>query len=319
MESMPLADGGEGTLDVLSQALGAEIRTVPVHDPLGRPVCARFGIISDITAPVALVETAQACGLPLLSKSERNPLLADTRGVGELLKAAFDAGCRHFLIGLGGSATCDGGAGMLSVPGMKDILRDITVRLLCDVDNPFTGPRGAARVFAPQKGASPEDVQVLEERLEKIAAQMFKETGRDISQAPGAGAAGGLGGAFMAYSDTVTVRGVEEVMTLVGARARTAGADLVITGEGRSDRQTLMGKVPSGVLLMAKEAGAPTVLLSGSVSPEDEPSLKAAGFGIITTVTPPDMPMPDALKPENAMANLRNAASKAVLKWLAER
>ena len=191
---MPLADGGEGTLDVLAAAMGADICQVSVHDPLGRSVQASYGVAGE----TAIIEVAQACGLQLLQPSERNPLIASSRGVGELLMAAYGEGCRHFLVGLGGSAICDGGAGMMEVPGIK-YLTEITIELLCDVNAPFVGPKGAARLFAPQKGASPEDVEVLEERMFKLAARMLTETGVDVTSMPGAGAAGGLGGAFMAY------------------------------------------------------------------------------------------------------------------------
>ncbi|MCR5018655.1 MAG: glycerate kinase, partial [Bacteroidales bacterium] len=148
---MPLADGGEGTVDVVTRALGGSICRAMVCGPIGMPVDALYGIAGD----TAVIEVAQACGLQLLKASERNPLTATSRGVGEVLLAARERGCRHFLIGLGGTATCDGGAGMLSVPGLREAMAGASVELLCDVDNPFLGPRGAARVFAPQKGASP--------------------------------------------------------------------------------------------------------------------------------------------------------------------
>ena len=166
---IPLADGGEGTLGVLLAATGAQLHRVPVKDPLGRPISAGFGQ----KGKLGIIETASACGLSLLAKDERNPLEASTYGVGELIMAAYEAGCRRLLIGLGGSATCDGGAGMLSVPGVKAALKDMEVEILCDVDSPLTGPEGAARVFAPQKGASPEDVEMLEEKLSRMAEEIY--------------------------------------------------------------------------------------------------------------------------------------------------
>ena len=295
---LPLADGGEGTLDVLSAALGAQIRETTVSDPLGRPVTARYGVAGQ----TAILEVAQACGLALLQPSERNPLIATSRGVGELMMAAHSAGCRHFIVGLGGSATCDGGAGMLAVPGVR-FLKDVSVELLCDVDAPFVGPKGAARVFAPQKGASPQDVEVLEERMIRLAEAIRQETGTDVTHMPGAGAAGGLGGAFMAFFNTRMVSGIGQVLDLVHFRQAARGASLIITGEGKSDAQTLQGKVPFGVLQQA--GGTPVALLSGRI--EDRPALLQAGFGPVVEVSPRTIPLSVALEPDVAKRNLRAA------------
>jgi glycerate kinase len=295
---MPLADGGEGTLDVLVRALGARICEATVSDPLGRPVQARYGVTGD----TAILEVAQACGLQLLKPAERHPLIASSRGVGELLLAAYGKGCRHFLVGLGGSAICDGGAGLLSVPGIRD-LAGISIELLCDVNAPFVGPKGAARVFAPQKGASPEDVEVLEERMRKLAARMLTDTGVDVTNLPGAGAAGGLGGAFMAYLGAKSVSGIQKVLDLYRFSEVVEGASLVITGEGKSDAQTLQGKVPLGVLQNAK--GTPVALLSGKI--ENSPELLRAGFQKVIEVSPRSLSVSEALKPEVARALLREA------------
>ena len=295
---LPLADGGEGTLDALAGPMKARLETVPVQDPLGREVMAQLGIVEDI----ALVEVAQACGLPLLRPEERNPLKASSYGVGELLMAAYEKGCRHFIVGLGGSAICDGGKGMLEVPGLKSI-NDISIELLCDVDAPFVGPKGAARVFAPQKGASPEDVEILEGRMKEWARQMKAETGVDVSDMPGAGAAGGLGGAFMAYWGAQRVSGIDRILELVGFEKAARGADLILTGEGKSDAQTLMGKVPFGVLQKAK--GTPVALLSGSI--ENRTELLSAGFSQIIEVSPPSLPLALALQPKEAKRNIKRA------------
>jgi glycerate kinase len=295
---MPLADGGEGTLDVLAAAMGADICQVSVHDPLGRSVQASYGVAGE----TAIIEVAQACGLQLLQSSDRNPLIASSRGVGELLMAAYGEGCRHFLVGLGGSAICDGGAGMMEVPGIKN-LTEITIELLCDVNAPFVGPKGAARVFAPQKGASPEDVEVLEERMLKLAARMLNETGVDVTNLPGAGAAGGLGGAFMAYLGAKRISGIQKVLDLYRFSEVVEGACLVITGEGKSDAQTLQGKVPLGVLQNAK--GTPVALLSGKI--ENSPELLRAGFQKVLEVSPRSLSVSEALKPEVARALLREA------------
>lgn len=296
--SIPLADGGEGTLDVLALALGARLCETTVSDPLGRPVAARFGIAGD----TAILEVAQACGLSLLSPQERNPLLASSRGVGELLMTAYGRGCRHFLVGLGGTATCDGGAGMLAVPGLKD-LSTVSIELLCDVNAPFVGPTGAARAFAPQKGASPEEVEALEKRMTDLAACMQEETGVDVSCLPGAGAAGGLGGAFMAYWGAQRVSGVQKILDMYHFPDIVEGASLVITGEGRSDAQTLQGKAPFGVLQNAK--GTPVALLSGRI--EDRPALESAGFHPVVEVSPRDMPLREAITPSVALCNIQSA------------
>lgn len=295
---MPLADGGEGTLDALAGPMKARLETVPVQDPLGREVMAQLGIVEDI----AIIEVAQACGLQLLKPEERNPLKASSYGVGEQLMAAYAKGCRHFIVGLGGSAICDGGKGMLEVPGLPS-LKDLTVELLCDVDAPFVGPKGAARVFAPQKGASLEDVEILEGRMTEWARQMKAQTGVDVSDMPGAGAAGGLGGAFMAYWGACRVSGIDRILELVGFENAAQGADLILTGEGKSDIQTLMGKVPYGVLQKAK--GTPVALLSGRI--ENSPELLRAGFHQVIEVTPRSLPLSEALKPEVAKGLLREA------------
>lgn len=300
---LPLADGGEGTVEVLTAALGGEIRTATVSDPLGRPVEAAFGIAGN----TAVIEIAAACGLPLLRPEERHPLQTTSRGVGELLLAARASGCRRFLVGLGGSATCDGGMGMLEVSGLRDALRGCEVEILCDVDNPLLGPAGAARVFAPQKGARPEEVEELEARLTDFAARTEAATGIDVASLPGAGAAGGLGAAFLAWFGARRSSGIARVLELTGFPAKAAAADLILTGEGRSDRQTLRGKLPLGVLRAAK--GTPVWLVSGAI--ENAAELQAAGFARLITVTPSEMPLQEAMKPETARRLLRQAVSSS--------
>lgn len=296
---IPLADGGEGTLDVLVGPIGAHIETVSVHDPLGRRINARYGISGE----TAIIEVAEACGLQLLSKTERNPMLTSSRGVGELIMDACGKGCGHFIIGLGGTATCDGGMGMMSVPGLPEALSKCEVELLCDVKAPFVGPQGAARVFAPQKGASPEQVELLEERMLRVAADIKEQTGVDISFMPCAGAAGGIAGALMAYAKARVGSGVERVIELCGFYDAIQEADLIITGEGKSDSQTIMGKVPYGVLKHA--AGKPVALLSGRI--EDKAALKRAGFLAMEEVSPRNLPLDKAMDPATALQNIHNA------------
>ena len=298
---IPLADGGEGTLDVLAGALGAKVCETRVSDPLGRTVAARFATLDG----TGIIEVAQACGLQLLAPAERNPLIASSKGVGELIMAAYQKGCRRLVIGLGGSATCDGGMGMLSVPGIKDVLREVSVELLCDVDNPFVGPEGAARVFAPQKGASSADVEILEVRMAELARKIAVETGIDVQSIPGAGAAGGLGGALIAYANAATTSGVDKVMLLTHFDTAISEADLIITGEGRSDIQTLNGKVPYGVLRHCR--GIKVALLSGAVDESAARALSDAGFWTVRAVTPKDMPLAVAMNPKTAKRNIRSA------------
>ena len=299
---IPLADGGEGTLDVLTHALHAQIHTASVQDPLGRSVEARFGLCGD----TAIIEVAQACGLSLLTATERHPLEAGTQGVGELLLAAYQAGARHFIVALGGSATCDGGEGLLKVPGI-DLLKEANFELLCDVDAPFVGARGAARVFAPQKGASPEEVEVLEQRMRRQASWLYAHTGMDVSTLPGAGAAGGLGGALAAYFGARIQQGIDRILDLVSFDSQARGAHLIITGEGKSDAQTLMGKVPHGVLQRVRQlsVAAPVALVSGCI--EDRVALEQAGFNPLVEVTPRNQSLMEALQPVMAQQNIGHA------------
>lgn len=300
---LPLADGGEGTVDAVMSSLGGKLMQAVVSDPMGRQVTAAYGLCGDL----AVIEVAEACGLKHLAPSERNPLIASTRGVGELLLSAREQGASRFLIGLGGTATCDGGAGMMGVPGLREALGGCSIELLCDVDNPFIGPRGAARVFAPQKGASPADVEILEERMEALARVMLSETGKDVGNMPGAGAAGGLGGAFMAYFDAAGVSGIERILSLAGFDSIIEGAGFIVTGEGKSDIQTLAGKVPFGVLRRAHNV--PVILISGRL--EDIGALREAGFSKMVEVSPKNLPLEKATARPAAEANLRRAVVEA--------
>ena len=297
----PLADGGEGTVDVLVPAVGGTFCEAVVCNPLGRLVTARYGLAGDL----ALIEVAEACGLKHLRPEERNPLIASSYGVGELLLAAHSAGARRFLVGLGGTATSDGGAGMMHVPGLRKSLAGCSFEILCDVQVPFIGPEGAACRYAPLKGASPEAVLLLERRMEDLAGTILAETGVDVLRLPGTGAAGGLAGAFMAYFGAENVSGIDRILDLTGFDAALEGADLVITGEGKSDRQTLSGKVALGVLRRSK--GIPVALLSGRI--EDAEALVAEGFSKLVQVSPENLPLAEAMDPETAKENLRKAVT----------
>lgn len=299
---MPLADGGEGTLQVLDAALGGIMHTVEVEDPLGRPTMAQYGIAGD----KAIIEVAQACGLQLLKADERRPLLTSTRGVGSLLLDAHNHGARHFIVGLGGTSTCDGGAGMMEIAGIREILADSTFDILCDVTAAFVGHNGAARIFGPQKGASQDEVEQLEERMLSLVDRILSETGRDISQIPGSGAAGGLGGCFLAYFNSSLKPGIDTVLDLLDFDRQVSDADLVITGEGKSDLQTLCGKAALGVL--RRSGDVPVALVSGRIEDQDE--LAKAGFAMFAEVSPRDLPAKDALNPEIARKNIASAVNR---------
>lgn len=295
---LAVADGGEGTVEALVDTLGGHLEWVEVSDPLGRPVKAAYGVAGDL----AIIESAAACGLTLLTKEERNPLVTSTKGLGELIMAAIDKGCRKFLIGLGGSATNDGGMGMIRAEGFLEKTKGMKFTVACDVDTPYIGEHGASRVFGPQKGASEQDVEILEERLGGYALTILKETGVDVRDMAGAGAAGGLGGAFRAYLGAELKRGVDLVLDQIDFDSKIRGADLVITGEGCSDYQTLKGKTASGVLERAKRQGIPVALVSGAV--RDEQMLRDGGFGIIEAVSPLSMSRAEAMRPEMAKFNI---------------
>lgn len=295
---LAVADGGEGTVDALVETLGGHLECAEVSDPLGRPVKAAYGIAGDL----AIIESAAACGLTLLSKEERNPLITTTKGLGELILAAIDHGCRRFLVGLGGSATNDGGMGMISADGFLERARGLSFTVACDVDTPYIGAHGASRVFGPQKGASEEDVEILEERLRGYALKILKDTGIDVSDMEGAGAAGGLGGAFRAYLGAELKRGVDLVLDQIGFDSIIDGADLVITGEGCSDYQTLKGKTAAGVLERAKRKGVPVMLVSGAI--RDGQMLRDGGFGVIAAASPQGMSLAEAMRPETAEHNI---------------
>lgn len=304
---LAVADGGEGTVDALVETLGGHLEWAEVSDPLGRPVKAAYGIAGDL----AIIESAAACGLTLLSKEERNPLIATTKGLGELILAAIDKGCRRFLVGLGGSATNDGGMGMISADGFLERARGLSFTVACDVDTPYIGAHGASRVFGPQKGASEEDVEILEERLRGYALKIMEDTGIDVSNMAGAGAAGGLGGAFRAYLGAELKRGVDLVLDQIGFDSIIDGADLVITGEGCSDYQTLKGKTAAGVLERTKRKGIPVMLVSGAI--RDGQMLRDGGFGVIAAASPQGMSLAEAMRPETAESNIYKTVKRLLL------
>jgi glycerate kinase len=254
VDELPVADGGEGTMDAFESALGGRRREARVHDPLGRELVTTWHELPDGTG---VVEAAAALGLPLLAPAERDPLRASSRGLGELLLAALDGGARSLFVGLGGVATVDGGAGLLDVA--RERLADARIVAACDVRNPLLGPEGAARVFGPQKGAGPDAVEELERRLAGMAELA------PYAELAGAGAAGGLGAALASVGAEL-VPGAELVLERIGFRERAAGADLVVTGEGTVDRTTFGGKAPGTVVTTCHDLGVRCVLFGGVVA-----------------------------------------------------
>ena len=338
-DEIPIADGGDGTVDA---AVAAGYRRVErrVSGPTGEPVTAAFAISSP--GDVAVVEAAQACGLNRLPGGQLRPLTATSYGVGELIAAALDAGAWRIVLGLGGSATTDGGAGliaalgarlldaagqpvppggaalgglrMLDLSGLRD-LSGVDVLLASDVDNPLLGPDGAAAVYGPQKGASAADIAVLENGLARWARMAEAALGRDFRARAGAGAAGGLGFAALAFLGARMRPGIEVVLELVSFSARVAGASLVITGEGSLDAQTLRGKAPAGVASAARAAspGTPVVAVAGSCS-LDEESLAGAGLAAAYALTSLEPDVPSSMA--NAGPLLEKLAAQVAADWL---
>lgn len=337
-----VADGGEGTMDALRSTLGGQWVTVAAADPLGRPRNVSYVVLGD--GNTAVIEMSAASGLPLLELQERNPMLTSTFGTGEMIVDALSRGCRRFLVGIGGSATNDAGMGMLEALGFRFIDKDGKVLpgrgesmsavvdidmshvspevkesefiIACDVDSPFCGPRGAAYVFSPQKGADPQMVAELDAGMVHLAEVIVRTTGKDIRNIPGAGAAGGLGGGFLAFLNSRLERGIEMVLDAIAFDDIIRGSDLVITGEGRVDSQTLTGKTPYGIMKRAQKQNIRTVAIGGSVKLGDDDDV--SGFDSIWPVTPEGMPLEEAMKAETASANVRETVKKIMLEYKTE-
>jgi glycerate kinase len=293
----PLADGGEGTLAAIAAAGGWEWRDAPAHDPIGRPIEARW--LRSPDGDGAVVELAAASGLSRLDRSELDPEGASTRGTGEVLRAALDAGVADIVLGIGGSATTDGGAGIVAAlgatvsPALDAVdLRDLdpglaraAMRIACDVTNPLLGERGAAATYGPQKGATPEDVRRLDARLARWADALEAATGRRERDTPGAGAAGGTGFGLLCLIDrfrSLSIEpGIDLVMAATGFDAKLAQADLVVTGEGRIDAQTAFGKTALGVARRARAAGVACIAVGGGVEPAGIEALASVGATVV--------------------------------------
>jgi glycerate 2-kinase len=329
---VPVADGGEGTVQAMIDALGGRRVDVRVTGPLGQTVDAFYGQAGR-DGDLAVIEMAAASGLEGVPPDLRDPRSATSRGTGELILAALDAGARRFVLGVGGSATNDGGAGMLQALGVRllddagqDIVpggaalarlaridasaldarvRGAEFRIACDVDNPLTGPRGASAVFGPQKGATPEMVKQLDAALAHYAAVIQRDLGQDIAQLPGAGAGGGIAAAMVVFLHGQLRPGIEIVTEAVGLDAAVRDADLVVTGEGRIDGQTVNGKTPVGVAQVARRHGKPVVAIGGSLA-NDAHAVHAHGIDVIVAAVARPCSVAEALAA--ADENLRRAA-----------
>ncbi|HJC97529.1 MAG TPA: glycerate kinase [Candidatus Phocaeicola merdavium] len=334
---IPIADGGEGMLDTLIEATQGTFVSTQAHDPLMRIHPARYGILGD--QRTAIIEMAEINGLTTLSPIERNPMKTSTYGTGELIKDALEKGFRRFIIGIGGSATNDAGMGMMQALGahlydkqgneleqggkiMEQIahidlnhlhpaLKEATFIVACDVQNPFCGPQGAAYVFARQKGANEEQIRQLDEGMRHLALLIERDFSYNINKVKGSGAAGGLGGAFATFLQAHLQSGIDLLLDAVDFDRKITNADWIITGEGKADRQTAEGKVPAGVLKRAKKANIPVMLIAGKV--EDKACLQQMGFSRIVKISPDNLPLEEAMRPEVTRENIRRAIGRELI------
>ena len=316
---VPVADGGDGTLETLVEASGGRVHDVGVTGPLGERRTAQWGAMGD--GVTAVIEMARTSGLALLSAEERNPLIATTYGLGEAMRAALDAGFRRFIIGIGGSATNDAGAGMAQALGVRLVdgageelgfggaaladlaaidmggldarIAECETLVACDVNNPLTGPTGASAIYGPQKGATPAMVSELDAALAHFARAVKRDIGADIADTPGSGAAGGLGGGLIAFAGGRLQAGVDIVLDAVGLDEALVGADLAVTGEGSMDHSTIYNKAPVGVAARAKRLGIPVVDISGSLGAGFRDA-HAHGIDAATAIVPGPMTLGEA-------------------------
>lgn len=332
-EVIPIADGGEGILSVMLHTLGGKVQTVSVQNPCMEAIEAEYGISTD--GGTAFIEMANASGLPLIPNSKRDPMETTTYGTGELIRDALEKGCRKFIIGIGGSATNDAGTGMLQALGYRFLdkdgnplgqggkilenivhictqnvhkaLKSAHFIVACDVNNPFYGPNGAAHIFARQKGANDSMIEELDKGMRSFANVIHQTTGKDISHVPGSGAAGGMGGGLLAFLNAELKSGAELILDLCRFEEKATNADLILTGEGRIDRQSLMGKIPGKILEIGKQKGIPVIAIAGCV--EDKDSLLEAGFQGVYETKPDFMLLEEAMKPDIAKRNIQQTVS----------
>lgn len=330
---IPMADGGEGTVQSLVEGTGGKIVNVKAHDPLMREIQSYYGILGD--GKTAIIEMAAASGLPLISIAERNPAITTTYGTGEIIRHALDMGCRNIIIGIGGSATNDGGAGMIKalgvrllnekgdeighgggslkdlksidISGLDDRIKNCRITAACDVNNPLCGLKGASYVFGPQKGADEKMVEMLDNCLLNYAEVIKKDLGRDIKDIPGSGAAGGLGGGLLAFLNAKLKRGIDIVIETTKLEENIKDCDLVITGEGLIDYQTAFGKTPYGVATTAKKFNIPVIAICGGIG-KDVEGLYDKGFVSIFSIVDGPMELNEAI--QNAHKLLENTTER---------
>jgi len=333
VDEITIADGGEGMLNLLLTGTNGKRINVKAHDPLNRIINTTYGLSGD--GKIALIEMAGISGLPLLKESERNPWLTTSYGTGELIAHALNNGCRNFIIGIGGSATNDCGLGMLQALGYNFLdkygkeqgtggqimskvvtidtthvipaLKESKFTVACDVNNPLYGKTGAAYVYAKQKGADEITIKRLDQGLKNIAKITKEQIGKDIT-IPGTGAAGGMGAAFLGFLNASLKSGIQLSLELSHFQERAKNADFIITGEGRADKQSIMGKVPDGVLNKARPLNIPVIVIAGSVT--DLELLNKAGFAGIFSITNSPMSLKDAMDPEITQSNITNSVTQ---------
>jgi len=333
---VPMADGGEGTVQSLVDATGGEIVKREVTGPLGDKVLASYGLLGD--KRTAVIEMAEASGLPLVPKQRRNPLITTTFGTGELIADAIERGVEEIILGIGGSATNDAGAGLAQALGVRFLnfggapindriaggdlgsveaidlksvnpgLARVRINVACDVTNPLCGPEGASRVYGPQKGATPQMAEQLDKNLAHFAHVIKRSIGADVAERPGAGAGGGIGAGLMAFTNATLKRGVELVVAATRLEEHMAGADLAVTGEGRVDAQTAFGKTPAGVAAAAHKHGVPVVAIGGGLA-DDAAGVFAHGIDGLESATPNAMPLEVAI--QKSRQYLQDAAERA--------
>ncbi len=337
--SAPMADGGEGTVQSLVDATGGTLVTETVSGPLGEPVEARYGVLGD--EEPAIIEMAEASGLPLVPADRRDPSKTTTYGTGELIRSALERGCSRIIVGIGGSATTDAGAGMAQALGVRLLGEDgkelvcgcsggglahlaqidlsgldarvepTAFRVACDVDNPLYGERGAAYVYGPQKGADAAMVKELDAALRIFAEVVKRDVGMDVGEMPGGGAAGGLGAGLVAFCGARLEPGVDIVLEATGLAAKAEGAALIITGEGAINYPPAFGQAPGGAVRGAEEVGCPNIVIAGSVDLEAN-QLHEKGFGPLFSISNTALSLEEAMEPEMARKLVALAAEEAV-------
>ncbi len=333
---VPIADGGEGTVEALVDATQGKKITLPVHNPLMQPIHAGYGMTGD--GRTAIIEMSAASGLNLIPLKPGNIMNTTTYGTGEMIADAIKRGCRNFIIGVGGSATNDAGTGMMQALGVrftddtgKEVekggkslsairhidtqnqlpeLQDCTFHIATDVTNPFYGPQGAACIFGPQKGGDEEQIKILDRGMKHLAGLIFETTGKDISYLPGSGAGGGMGGGCVAFLQATISSGIELIMDYLRFDEFIQGADLLITGEGRMDRQTLFGKVPVGIARAAASRHIPVIAITGQVDTTADKALREAGLSAIFPIHPAPISLEKAMQPDYAYRNIRRTVEQ---------